>query len=66
MATRTKTKRKSKRYVPAFVLTDGKTNFTYTLDVTPMTKKKVEAFDKLLQDSISSGKLKTSLAYVEA
>ena len=65
-AKKTKTKRKVKRYVPSFVITNGKDSFVYTLDVTPMTKKKVEDFDKVLQEYIASGNWQTSLAYNEA
>lgn len=62
-----KTKRKVKRFIPSFVITDGKTSFIYKMDnVKPMTKKVVEALDKRIQDLISSGKMTTSLAYVEA
>lgn len=59
------TKRKVKRYVPSFVITNGKDSFVYTLDVTPMTKKKVQEFDKTLQEYIASGSWQTSLALKE-
>jgi len=62
-----KAKRKVKRYVPSFVITDGKTSFIYQMqNVKPMTKKVVEILDKRIQDLISSGKMTTSLAYSEA
>ena len=62
-----KAKRKVKRYIPSFVITDGKTSFVYQMqNVKPMTKKTVEILDKRIQDLISSGKMTTSLAYSEA
>lgn len=62
-----KIKRKIKRYVPSFVITDGKISFIYIMkDTKPMTKKTVEILDKRIQDLIASGKMTTSLAYVEA
>ena len=68
MATKKKTtKRKVKRYIPSFVITNGKTSFIYKMqNVKPMTKKKVEILDKSIQDLISNGEVTTSLAYVEA
>lgn len=62
----TKTKRKVRRYIPSFVVTNGKTHFIYKLDIQPMTMKKVKEFDLQVQNLISEGKLQTSLAYVEA
>lgn len=65
MVTKKKTKRKVKRYVPSIVIINGKSTFIYKYDVQPMTKKNVEAFDKALQEMLASGKMTTSLAYVE-
>ena len=65
MATK-KTKRKVKRFIPSFVITDGKTSFIYQMqNVKPMTKKTVETLDKRIQELIASGKITTSLAYIE-
>lgn len=61
-----KAKRKVKRFISSFVITDGKTSFIYQMqNVKPMTKKAVEALDKSIQELIASGKMTTSLAYVE-
>lgn len=67
MVTKKKTKRTVKRFIPSFVITDGKITYVYKMDnVKPMTKKKVELVDKAIQDKIASGQMTTSLAYVEA
>jgi len=66
MATKKKTKRVVKRFIPSFVITDGKITYVYKLDnVKPMTKKNVELLDKAIQDKIASGAMTTSLAYVQ-